>query len=91
VITINPTNDAPVITGQDPLSTPENQSLTIVMDDLTINDPDNGPGEMALSLQSGENYTVSGNTIIPDGGFNGSLTVPVYVNDGIANSKYSTC
>ena len=86
-VTVTPVNDPPVITGQVPLSVQENQPLTIVVANLVITDPDDVPADMTLTVQSGANYTVSGNTITPAAGFNGTLTVPVYVNDGSANSN----
>jgi len=91
-ITIAPVNDAPVITGQGALSTPEETSLAITLTDLTVTDPDNVfPGEFALTVQDGANYTRSGNTIgntiTPTTDFNGTLTVPVTVSDGADNSN----
>ena len=86
-VTVTPVNDPPVITGQVPLSVQENQPLTIVVANLVITDPDDVPADMTLTVQSGANYTVSGNTITPAAGFNGTLTVPVFVNDGSANSN----
>jgi len=80
-------NEPPVITGQVPLSTPQNTELTLVLGNLTVTDPDNVyPADFTLNVQTGANYTVSGATITPATGFTGSLTVPVTVNDGIANS-----
>ncbi|MEE4358669.1 MAG: carboxypeptidase regulatory-like domain-containing protein, partial [Desulfococcaceae bacterium] len=40
----------------------------------------------SLRLQEGSNYTISGNTVIPDKDFYGTLTIPVTVNDGKADS-----
>ena len=82
-----PGQRSPFITGQVPLSVQENQPLTLVVANLVITDPDDVPADMTLTVQSGANYTVSGNTITPAAGFNGTLTVPVYVNDGSANSN----
>ena len=80
-------NEAPVITGQGPLSTPEESSLTVTLADLTVTDPDNTyPDDFTLSVADGVNYTRSGNTITPLADFNGTLTVPVTVNDGMADS-----
>ncbi|MBN1789682.1 MAG: tandem-95 repeat protein [Bacteroidales bacterium] len=86
-ITLTPVNDAPVITGQNPLSVLENQSLLLAVTNLIITDPDDIPAGMTLTVQNGANYTVSGTTITPASGFNGDLTVPVYVNDGDVNSN----
>ncbi len=86
-ITVNAVNDAPVITGQGTLSTNEDTPLTINLADLTVTDADNTyPTGFSLTVQSGSDYTFSGNTITPSANYNGTLTVPVYVNDSSANS-----
>ncbi|WP_425390708.1 tandem-95 repeat protein [Ekhidna sp.] len=82
-VTVNAINDKPVITAQSALSTDEETDLTIGLGDLTVTDPDNTyPDDFTLNVNTGTNYTVTGNTITPDGDFNGTLTVPVTVNDG---------
>ncbi|MEX2232877.1 MAG: tandem-95 repeat protein [Cyclobacteriaceae bacterium] len=87
-ITVQAVNDAPVITGQVALNTPENQAITLDLSHLTVVDPDNAyPGSFTLSVLGGENYSVSGNLITPATGFNGPLTVRVFVNDGNLNSE----
>jgi large repetitive protein len=86
-VTVNPVNDSPVITGQVALQTPENQPLALGLSDLYVNDIDNNyPDGFLLSVSSGSNYSVSGTTITPANGFNGTLTVPVTVYDGSASS-----
>ncbi len=79
-VEVRPVNDIPVITGQSPISTNENQAFTIGTSDLIINDPDDNSFTMIVS--SGSNYTANGNTITPSPGFEGILSVPVQVNDG---------
>ncbi len=65
-VTVNAVNDAPVITGQSALSTNEDTALTIVLGNLTVTDIDNTyPTGFSLTVQSGSNYTFSGNTITP--------------------------
>jgi gliding motility-associated-like protein len=89
-ITVINVNDAPVITGQnpDPLSTPEDQPITITFNHLIVTDADNTyPTGFTLNLVSGAHYTVSGNTVTPDPNYFGALTVPVTVNDGELNSN----
>jgi hypothetical protein len=88
-VTVTSVNDPPTITGQaTPLSTPEDTALTITLSALTVTDPDNTyPTGFTLSVQNGTNYTRSGNTITPAANFTGTLTVPVTVNDGTANSN----
>jgi gliding motility-associated-like protein len=82
----------PVITGQDPVSTNEEQSVTIKLTDLDVTDRDDlfYPWGFSLTVYPGENYTVSGSTVTPNANFNGILTVPVTVNDGKHESdKYN--
>jgi gliding motility-associated-like protein len=87
-VTVNPVNDAPVITGQQPLSTTEEQALTITLNNLLVTDPDNSyPTGFTLTVLSGSNYSVAGTTITPGNNFTGTLTVPVRVNDGSSNSN----
>ena len=86
-LTVNNVNDPPVITGQLPLSTPEETTLEVTIANVTIDDPDNTyPEDFTLSVQDGDNYTHDGNTITPIADFNGDLTVPVTVNDGESDS-----
>ena len=81
--------NAPVITAQAvALTTEEETPLTIKLNDLTANDPDNSyPDDFTMVVQDGANYTRSVNTITPVTDFTGNLTVPVSVNDGSANSN----
>jgi outer membrane protein OmpA-like peptidoglycan-associated protein len=84
-IVVANTNDAPTITGQVALSTAEDTALALVVGNFTISDPDSGESH-TLIVNSGTNYTVSGNTITPANNFNGTLTVHVKVNDGTVDS-----
>ncbi|MEO1051719.1 MAG: BspA family leucine-rich repeat surface protein [Bacteroidota bacterium] len=87
VLTVNAVNDAPAITGQQPLSTPQNTPIDLGLTDFTVDDIDNNfPTGFTLTISDGPNYTISGNTVIPDTDFVGELTVPVIVNDGLADS-----
>ena len=88
-VTVTAVNDAPLITGQAALSMPEDSSLTILITDLTVFDPDPGsifPDDFTLSLLDGSNYTRAGNTITPDPNLNGPLSVPATVSDGLLTS-----
>jgi gliding motility-associated-like protein len=86
-VTVNPINDQPVITSQVPLTTGENQPITIAFENLVVTDPDNVyPTGFVLSLLSGTSYSVSNLTVTPAAGFNGTLSVGAFVNDGTANS-----
>lgn len=84
--TITPVNDPPVIKGQNSVSVNEDQSITIQLSHLQIEDPDNASG-FILSVSSGLNYSVVGNTITPTLNFNGTLSVPVTVSDGSSTSE----
>ena len=88
-VTVNPVNDAPIITSQspNPLTANEETALTVQLNNLVVSDPDNTyPDDFALSVQDGSNYTRTGNTITPVTDFTGNLTVPVTVNDGAVSS-----
>ncbi len=87
-ITVNAVNDAPVITGQAAISTAFNTARSITLSDLTVTDVDNTyPNGFTLSVQNGTNYSRVGNTITPALNFVGTLSVPVKVNDGAADSN----
>jgi gliding motility-associated-like protein len=88
-ITVNAAaNQPPVITGQSPLSTPENTPQTILLSHLTVSDPDDTyPDGFSLNVSPGFNYSVSGTTITPASEFSGVLEVPVTVNDGTDSSE----
>ena len=91
-LTVNPVNDPPVITGQKPISIDEEESIELTVEHLNISDPDDEyPGGFTLIVAGGANYTVAGaTTIIPATNYNGVLEVPVFVNDGDANSNIFT-
>lgn len=74
----------PKIKSQRTLSTNEDQSLTIQLTDLEVEDEDDWfyPYGFTLTVYAGSNYQVSGNSIKPATNFSGQLTVPVSVNDG---------
>ena len=89
-IDITPVNDPPRFTGVVPpgLSTPEDSTLTIVIGDLQIADPDsNCPAECSLTLDpnvpANANYTLAGPaSVSPALNFNGNLSVRARVSDG---------
>jgi hypothetical protein len=84
IVTVTPVNDVPVIIDQADLTTPEDASLTVLITDLTVFDPDIDtvfPDDFTLELLDGANYTLSDNTITPDLNFNGLLSVPATVSD----------
>jgi len=54
-IIVTPVNDAPEITGQDQLFTPEETPLTITLGDLSVEDIDNTyPDDFTLTVLEGE-------------------------------------
>ena len=82
-ITVRPGNNAPVITGQSPVSIKEDEVFTMQSSYLFVSDPDNTyPVGFTIKIRSGTNYTVSNNQITPANNFTGRLIVPVSVNDG---------
>ena len=87
-MSVQNTNDAPVISGQIPLSISENQPIALGVSQLVITDPDSDLATLTLSILAGEHYSVDGHTIIPATGFNGTLSVRVFVSDGLANSNF---
>ncbi|MGI9201745.1 MAG: immunoglobulin-like domain-containing protein, partial [Woeseiaceae bacterium] len=87
-VTVTAVNDLPVFVGVVPpgLSTLEDTTLTIVLADLEIVDPDNlVPDEMVLTLLppgATDEYTLAGDTsITPALNFNGQLLVAATVSD----------
>ena len=84
---ISVNNTAPINTGQEALVTDEDTALTITLNDLQVVDPDNDyPADFSLIVLDGDDYDRVGETITPDENFNGTLAVPVRVNDGVSNS-----
>jgi hypothetical protein len=95
VVTVNPINDVPVFGGVQPpgLTTPEDTTLTILVENLIILDPDNVfPTDFTLTLTpvvdpETANYTLAGETAItPAPNFNGDLFVAATVSDLEAES-----
>lgn len=81
-------NDTPVIQSQQPISIPEDSQVTVQFSHLTVVDDNSYPAEFTLHVLAGSNYAVINNyTVKPNPNFNGTLHVPVYVNDGSLNSN----
>jgi hypothetical protein len=78
--------DAPVIRGQVPLQTLEDQLIVIDIDDLIVDYPDNNPANLNVIIHDGEFYTYSGTTVAPSADFYGDLAVPITVTDGVLES-----
>jgi photosystem II stability/assembly factor-like uncharacterized protein len=77
-------NVRPVIAGLiNALEFQENTDITIDLNNLRINDPDNDfPTDFTLTVKAGANYTVAGNIVSPAHGYRGELRIPLVVNDG---------
>jgi hypothetical protein len=87
-VSVDAVNDVPVITGQNVISTYEDSEFTIGFEHLKVEDVDNlYPEEFSLVLDTGANYTLNQNTIVPDENFFGTLEIPVKVSDGQDNSN----
>lgn len=81
----------PIIVGQNSLIINEDDNITLSLANLTVNDADSVyPDDFSLSLQSGENYGLNGNQVIPAEDFNGQLNVNLSINDGSLESEVFT-
>ncbi len=88
-ITVTNINDAPVISSQDPISTNEDVAVEILPTSLNVTDVDNVyPDDFTFTVNEGDNYTLDGNTVTPDLNWNGDLTVPVEIFDGLTTLSY---
>ncbi len=83
-VEVAPVNDIPSITGTaSTLTTPEGTPLTLTINDLIIDDPDNTfPDDFILTVFDGQNYSVSDNEITPVTDFVGVISVLISVSDG---------
>ena len=89
-VTITVTNASPIpqIVDQDDLRTAEDVAITIGLGDLDVVDGDSRyPQDFTLFVEGGNDYSVSGTTVTPRQDFNGTLTIPVRVNDGENDSN----
>lgn len=86
-LVVNAVNDAPIISDQRDLSIDEDQTITLVLSDFTVDDEDNTPEQLTLSVQAGNDYTYFGNEVTPLENFFGTLTVPVVVSDQSDDSE----
>lgn len=82
-------NKKPKIVGQDALSTNEDESITILMTHLRVEDPDDWfyPWGFTMKLYPGANYTFDGHVVTPAQHFHGELIVKVTVHDGQDESE----
>ncbi len=80
-------NDAPVITGQNPILMTEDDAFDILITDLIIDDPDNDSSDFIILISDSSNYTFSVTTVTPDQDFTGTLYIPLMVSDGSLTSN----
>ena len=86
-IEVTPVNDAPLLAGQSAISTPEDTAKELKISMLTLTDVDTpDQTNFSISVQDGDNYTHTGNTITPAADFNGTLSVNATASDGTTES-----
>lgn len=79
---------APFIDSQKSISISEDSNIQIDFSDLNVSDADSAyPEDFTLSIQSGDNYSINQQTLTPSTNFNGMLSVPVVINDGMTDSN----
>ncbi len=86
LVAVGRPDDAPVIQGQVPLQTEEEQSIEIRLDDLIVDYPGSDPATLVPVVHGGPFYTCTGTQVTPAADFSGDLIVPVTVTDGVMES-----
>ena len=86
-VTVEPINDAPYISDQSEIAVSEGNSIELTLSHFTVHDVDNPSGPFILTVQSGTDYSLDGNLVIPTFQFNGTLNVPVIISDGSTASN----
>jgi hypothetical protein len=87
VLRVTNVNDAPTVLGQNPLTTPGNTAIQLVIDTVfsaahIVDVDDVFPDDFELTIQSGANYLLGAdNTITPVDGFRGDLNVGSLLTD----------
>lgn len=71
-----------ILSGPVGLNVPEDTPIHLTIDDFVIMDDDNLISDLTLQIKEGNNYSVNADTIMPEQGFHGMLTVPVTAYDG---------
>jgi len=85
---VQPVNDVPVILLQKRIpAVNEENSLSLSLSDLEVEDIDNMPGELSLQVLAGASYSFSGLSVTPAADFNGELSVLVRVLDPLGASE----
>jgi hypothetical protein len=79
---------APTIDSQNTITLSEDSQSFIELADLNVTDPDSVyPEDFTLIIQDGNNYSVNQQILTPDADFDGTLAVPVVINDGGLDSN----
>ncbi|MGC9341874.1 MAG: putative Ig domain-containing protein, partial [Bacteroidales bacterium] len=88
-LTVVNVNDLPEVLSQSDVQTDRNQPVTISINDLVVNDPDNVfPTDHTMTILPGDNYTASGTTITPEDNYYGELLVNVQISDLEGSTDY---
>jgi hypothetical protein len=82
---------APSIDSQNTITLSEDSQRLIEFADLNVTDPDSVyPEDFSLTIQEGANYSSTQQILTPDTDFEGTLLVPVVINDGGLESNVFT-
>lgn len=80
--------DVLTITGQQSLSTMEEQPVTLELSHLVVRDPKNVyPSGYQLVVLAGDNYSFDGTTVTPALDFSGLLQIAIQVTNGVTTSN----
>lgn len=89
-LTIQNVNDPPVINDQTDVSIIEDSLFVINLSLLNVTDVDNEyPADFRIYPQTGSNYSLIEDTIVPDTNYNGTLSINVQVSDGGVSDSIS--
>jgi hypothetical protein len=81
VIAVNAINDSPVYISQPEIQINEDTPYVVDLNNFNVTDPDNTVDQLTLVMTQGLDYTINGNTVLPDLNYNGTIYVESYVRD----------
>ncbi|HEY0770083.1 MAG TPA: Ig-like domain-containing protein, partial [Sphingobacteriaceae bacterium] len=81
-IMITPVNDKPVITAVN-VQILEDVLTEIALDRISFTDVDSDSTAISVQVQAGENFTVSGNSIVGAENYNGPVQITLTLYDGV--------
>ncbi len=87
IVVIKNINDPPVINVKDTAMVFEDQTLFVDTRFFDISDVDVEDTTFTVSLWSGNNFKVRGDTVVPDSNYFGSLSVAVFISDSHTSVK----